>query len=164
LPLGRLFPEEFTNQERVIISNQFAASSPCQDVCDPLESIFLRHWNWCDWHHEIVGVLFSSKLRVRKLQTIVVKVDIVFVGDFSKELGELGIEILYHCSDTRDGNGGSVLKPLLGDGFVEVLSFVVSIDGCFGDLIDIETQPESIRVKTHDRAKDRLQNRGKILL
>jgi hypothetical protein len=144
-PLGGLFPEELANHEWVIISNQFTASSSCQDVCDPFEGIFLRHSNWCNRHYpETIAVSFS-RLGVKRFQTILVEVDVVFVGDFSEELGELGVEILYHSSDTRDGNGGSIVKLFPGDGFAEVLSFVVSIDGRFGDLIDIETQPESYR-------------------
>jgi hypothetical protein len=71
-----------------------------------------------------------------------IEVDVVLVGDFSEELGELGVEILYYSSDTRDGNRGSVLEPFLGNGFMEALSFVVPIDGRFGDLINVETQPE----------------------
>ena len=84
----------------------------------------------------------------------------VFVGDYSEELGEFAVEILYHSSDPRDGDGGSVLKPFLGDGFVEVLSFIVSIGGCFRDLIDIETQPEGYESQK-PRSSDRwTSNRG----
>jgi hypothetical protein len=144
LPLGGLFPEELANEEWVVISNQFTASSLCQDVCDPFEGIFLRHSNWCNRDYKTIAVSFN-RLGVKRFQTILVEVDVVFVGDFSEELGELGVEILYHSSDTQDGNGGSVVKLSRGDGFVEVLSFVVSIDGCFGDLIDIETQPEGFK-------------------
>jgi hypothetical protein len=63
----------------------------------------------------------------------------------------------YTTARIRDSNGGNVLKPFLCDGLVEVLSFVVSIDGCFGDLVNIETRPEGVRVGNYNLVIDGLQ-------
>jgi hypothetical protein len=35
LPLGRLFPKELADKERVVVSNKFAATGTSENVCNP---------------------------------------------------------------------------------------------------------------------------------
>ena len=77
-----------------------------------------------------------------KFEAILFEVNMVFVCHCAEAIRKFGIEVLYHSPDTRDGNRRLVFELFLSDRFVKVLSFVVPINGCLGNLVDIKTQPE----------------------
>jgi len=87
----------------------------------------------------MIDIFFSSRLKIKRFQIIIIKVNVIFMDNFSKKLKKLSVKILYHSLNIQNNNGKSILKFFLGDGFVEVLFFVVFINNYFKDLINIKT-------------------------